>query len=69
MAAGSCVGRPKITFAHGKLLHNNLNCRVVLRKDLVSIGCSDITPEAIRYLLDEYERAFPETAEEVVLQP
>jgi hypothetical protein len=35
---------------------------------MISIGCSDITIEAVEHLLKEYRKAFPETITEVVLQ-
>jgi hypothetical protein len=50
--------RPKITYEDREFRHNGIRTRVVLRRNLVSIGCSDVTPEALRQLLKEYERVF-----------
>lgn len=43
--------------------------RIVLRKNRISIGCSDITIEAARKIIAEYEKKFGEQPEEYVLQP
>jgi hypothetical protein len=60
--------RPLITLRSGMILHNGTHCRVVLRRGCISIGCSDITPEALRFLADEYAKNFPDN-DTVVLQP
>lgn len=56
-------GRPQITRAmqEGKptVLHNGIPTRVVFRANQISIGCTDITPEAARFLLQEYDKHFP----------
>lgn len=68
VSANSRNNRPLITLDSGKVKHNGVSCRVVLRKGMISVGCSDVTPEAARFLLDEYEKSFPEPITEIVLQ-
>lgn len=64
-------GRPKIDLVDGVVVHVcagiTEKARVVLRKSTISVACTDVTPEALRYILNEYEKAFPE-GREVVLQ-
>lgn len=59
------VRRPLIDYKDGKFTHNGTPVRVVMRAGVISIGCSDITPEALKKLLWEHECKFSE----VVLQP
>lgn len=59
--------RPNISLHHGKICHDGDPCRVVLKKDKISVGCTDITPEALRWVLSAYEKAFSESPV-VVLQ-
>ena len=58
-----CIGngtssRPKITHEGGEFRHDGIRCRVVFRSDMISIGCTDITPDAARRLLAAYESRF-----------
>ena len=57
--------RPKITLVNGQIQHNGKPCMVVLGRDWLSIGCSDITPEAAKHVLRAWEERFERT---VVLQ-
>lgn len=60
--------RPKIDVnGEDQLTHNGTKCRVVLQRDLIRIGCSDVTPRALRHLLTRYEDHFGH-AGEIVLQ-
>ena len=38
--------------------HNGKRCRLVFRADKISVGCTDVTPEALRKILGEYDRLF-----------
>jgi hypothetical protein len=58
--------RPLIAMSGKTVTHNGTQTRVVLRKKKISVGCSDITPEALEYVLNEYKKAFGDG--EVVLQ-
>jgi hypothetical protein len=58
--------RPLIAMSGKTVTHNGTQTRVVLRKTKISVGCSDITPEALEYVLAEYKKAFGDG--EVVLQ-
>ena len=60
----SSPSRPKITYENGEFRHNGVRCRIVFRSNLISIGCTDITPDAVRKLWEEYESRF----DTVVLQ-
>ena len=70
--------RPRISLAGKRLVHNRCDqnalgrghepARVVLRRDLISVACTDVEPEALRWLLAEYDKAFPKTLDEIVLQ-
>lgn len=60
--------RPKIALnADGKVTHDGSVCRVVARKNLISVACTDITPEALRKVLADWEKHFG-AGEAVVLQ-
>lgn len=65
---GTLGARPVIAYDGKEVLHCGMPCRVVMRKGIVSVGCSDVTIEALRYLLSEYDKHFPEL-KEIVLQP
>jgi len=56
--------RPTITYENGEFRHNGVRCRIVFRRDVISIGCTDITVECAKKLLQAYEQRF----EEVVYQ-
>ncbi len=57
-AAALSGSRPSITYKDGAFLHNGHQCRVVLRPDRISIGCSDVSIEAAKRLLALYESRF-----------
>lgn len=59
--AGLYSGRPVIGYSLGEFTHNGSRVRVVMRRDLISVGCSDITPDALRKLLAVYDEKFPKT--------
>lgn len=48
-------GRPRIALYDDKILHDGKIVKVVLRKDLITVGCTDVTPEALRFLLEKYD--------------
>lgn len=61
--------RPCISLScENKILHDCKPCRVVLRKHKISVGCSDITPQALKFLLDEYNKSFKPEEREVVIE-
>lgn len=47
---------------------DGLPARIVLRKSMISIGCSDVEPEVLAYIQSQYEKKFGKREEEVVLQ-
>lgn len=65
--------RALISIKAGKVLHGVVGlteetpARVVLKKGRISVACTDATPEALRFILAEYDKAFP-GEKEVVLQ-
>lgn len=64
--------RPLISIKSGKVIHgvgalDEKLARVVLKKGRISVACTDATPEALRFILAEYDKAFP-SEKEVVLQ-
>lgn len=48
--------------------HNGYKTSVILKKDLISIGCTDFTPEVMYYIVEQYEKNFNKEKKEVVLQ-
>lgn len=62
--------RPLITLTDGIIKHNfNETARVVVRRNLISIGCTDITPEAARHVLAQWDKHYgnkPEPTEVLV---
>lgn len=56
-----------IRFTQGRLMHNkeagtvfeSSVAKFSITKDLISIGCTDITPEAAKFILDKYNEFFP----------
>lgn len=58
--------RPRIDYINGKFTHNGCSVKVVMKRGLICIGCSDVTPEAARELVRRYEAHF---SDEVVIQP
>lgn len=58
--------RARIGFNDGVITHNEQPCRVVMRRDLISIGCSDVTIEAMRELVKQYEDKFGDDREFVI---
>lgn len=60
--------RPKIALnEEGKVTHDGTVCRVVARKGLISVACTDVTPEALRKVLTDWEKHFG-SSESVVIQ-
>lgn len=60
--------RPKITLQDGQICHSGGPCRVVLSREKISVACTDITPEALRHVLAEWNKIYgiPDSVE---LQP
>lgn len=69
MGSNNGFSRPKVSYENGEFLHNGIRVRVVLRRDTISFACSDVTVEAVRQLLAEYDRKFSSEPSEYVLQP
>jgi hypothetical protein len=61
--------RPLIELKAGLITHNGKPCKVVLTPSLISVGCSDVSPEALRGLIEHYDRHFPDHKQVVVIQP
>lgn len=60
--------RPTITLGVlNKVKHNGNPCRVILKKNMISIGCSDITPEAAEFIFQKWKDNFGATTTVVVL--
>lgn len=68
--------RPMIDYAPGDIYgskpsgytHNGQRCRVVMSRNVIHIGCSDVTPRALRQLLRDYETRFCAAHDEFVVQ-
>ena len=60
--------RPQITIEGGIVKHNDKATRVVLSSDLISIGCTDITPVAAEFILDKWRKEFT-IHKQIVMQP
>jgi hypothetical protein len=59
MGLKTCETRPLIALNHeDQVTHNGDLCRVVLRRGKISVGCSDITADALRHLLKRYDHHF-----------
>jgi hypothetical protein len=53
---GEAHTRPKLHCRGGGVFHiDNVPVRVVVRPGLISAGCTDVTPEALRALLAHYD--------------
>ena len=60
--------RPKIALNDdGKVTHDGTVCRVIMRRNLISVACTDVTPEALKKVLSEWEKHFSES-EPIVVQ-
>lgn len=52
--------RPIISLSFdGIFLHNNSPTTIEMTRDIISVGCSDITAEAARKILAIYDKEFP----------
>lgn len=64
---GSAPRRPVIAVNDdGKVTHDGMVCRVVVRRALIKVACTDITPEALKKVLKEWEAHFGKPEEFVV---
>lgn len=71
--------RPLIDHVNGYYFHildrsypsslKNTTPTIKMTRDIISIGCTDITPNAARLLIQAYDRHFNEQKEEIVIQP
>lgn len=50
----------------GELLHNGNPVKIVLRKDMIMIGCTDITINAAELLMKKHREVFSDGAEFVL---
>ena len=62
------TSRPLITLSKGKICHNGKPCKVFMRRGKISVACSDITPEALDWLLDKYLENFDEEKSSILVQ-
>lgn len=60
--------RPLISFKDGKILHNGNNTHLSMTREVIRVGCSDITPEAATFIIEEWKKRFG-TNHGVVIQP
>lgn len=61
--------RPLIRLtSYDRLLLKDLEVRVVLQRDKISIGCTDITVEAAEYILKKHKEKYQSHPDEVLLQ-
>lgn len=62
--------RPHISIQFGKICHDSVPCRVVIRRNTISVGCSDVDVQVLHKLLDVYAIKFPKyECEEYIIQP
>lgn len=59
--------RPKIMIKNGVIYHNDELCLVVLKKDVIKIGCSDITPDAAFLIVERWKKEFTVEDREVII--
>lgn len=50
--------RPMISLIDGKIKHNGNPTDVILRQDSISIGCTDITPNAAMFIIEKWKSNF-----------
>lgn len=72
------VKRPKLVYMDGVVSHviygeagiTTEEARIVFRRDLISVGCMDIEPEAAALIMEEWNKRFGPAAkrESVILQ-
>lgn len=60
--------RPLIDLRNNIIIHEGRKARVVMRKGVISVNCTDITIEAARNLVAEYSQLFPEQDRQIVVQ-
>jgi len=60
--------RPTVAMFQGQVFLHGAPARVVLQKDKISVGCTDITVAAMRHLLAEHDKKFAVKPELYVLQ-
>lgn len=58
MTNNAYQSRPLIHFYDGKIVEFGQPKRVVLRKEKISVGCRDVSVEALKFLLSEWEKKF-----------
>lgn len=63
------VLREGIELIDGKICHNGNPCTFKFNKDKITIGCHTITPEAMRFILSQWDAKFLEMPTEFVVQP
>lgn len=74
IVSGKVIGREEIrrpfldVNSDHEFTHNGDKCRVVMRRNKISVGCSDISPKALKELVRLYEKSFPADPGEVVIQ-
>ncbi len=68
-APSSTVVKPLITYNHptNRFHHNGEPTAVIIKHDIIRIGCLSITPEAAKIIMLSYEKNFGENTKEVVL--
>lgn len=63
----SASDRPTITLAdNGSIMHGARCARVVLRRDMIRVGCLSISIDAARLIMARHEQAFQD--HEVLMQ-
>lgn len=65
---GLNIDRPRITLSEDRILHNGKLTRVVFTKDTISIGCTDISVDAAKFILRKYLECFPDQDKIIVFQ-
>ena len=50
--------RPNIKMENGVLTRNGIPARVVITKHLVCVDCTDVSPEALKFLAEAYNARF-----------
>lgn len=60
--------RPLIDIRNNTIIHEGRKASVVMRSGVISVNCTDITIEAARNLIAEYNRLFPAQNRRIVVQ-
>jgi len=62
----SDIKRILISVKDGRILHNGENVTVKYRRNLISVGCTDITPEDLEWILNDWKMEFDKVVQKQI---